>query len=88
MKFRDSAVWLVFIICGVAGYITGHFDKFPFIPHEYQGLVEMVGTVAAGVGLKMGTSPLELSPEGKVRKQIQDLGKSEPSQPTVLPPAA
>lgn len=64
---RDNAIWLVLLAGGAAAYVAGHFDKFPWIPTQYQGLVDLLGALAAIVGAKLGMSPLKLSDEGKVQ---------------------
>lgn len=89
VKHRDWVGWTVFIIAGAVTYITAHYDKFPWIPQQFQGLVEMLGVLATGVGAKLSTSGLTLSPEGRAQEAMdKPLDTPELPQPPVLPPAA
>jgi hypothetical protein len=55
---RDSRWWFVMIIGGVAAFVASHKEKFPFIPADYQGLVELVAFTSTLVGGLLGQSPL------------------------------
>jgi len=57
---RDSIVWWFGMAGAAAAYIAAHFNRFPWIPEGYQGVVELIAFLAGVTSGKMAWSPLPL----------------------------
>lgn len=61
MLTRDHFIWTLLALGGAAGFVATHFEKFPFISHDYQGTVELAAFLCTVIGAKAGMSPLPKS---------------------------
>jgi NhaP-type Na+/H+ or K+/H+ antiporter len=60
---RDSVVWWVGMIGGVAGGLAASFDLFPWFPPPVQHAISLIAFVVGIVSGKLATSPLPHSKE-------------------------
>lgn len=61
---RDSVLWLVLFVGGLATFLSGHFDlltKAFALGPTWQARVELVGAIAGFVGAYLRMSPAPLS---------------------------
>lgn len=65
---RDSIIWWVSMIGGVAVGVSGSFTLFPWITPGWQHGISLVGFIYGVVSGKMATSPLPISPEGHAKE--------------------
>ncbi len=88
---RDSVLWTVCLFGSVAAALSagmGDHGPFAWLSESAKHTILMVSSITGAVSGFMKTSPLSLSPEGQVKEQFAQIGKPEPTQPTVLPPSA
>lgn len=67
--YRDSAIYWLGIIGGLAVALGGHFElvqkAFPGLSAAWEGRIELVAFIVSILSAKASMSPLSLSPEGK-----------------------
>ncbi len=88
---RDSLLWTVGLFGSVAAALStgmGEHGPFAWLSESAKHAILMVSSVTGAVSGFMKTSPLSLSVEGQVKEQFEQMGKSGPAQPPVLPPSA
>lgn len=67
---RDSAILTFTVIAALGAVPLAHFNAIPWITPATQQTVELVAAAAGIVAGILRTSPLSLSPEGKLEEGI------------------
>jgi hypothetical protein len=71
---RDSWLWIIAIVAGVATGLASNFALFPWIPAPWQHGIAIVAFIGAIVAGKLSMSPLPLSAVGQVQANAGNLG--------------
>lgn len=60
---RDSIVWTLGMLGGLAIAFAGHLEMFAWFPLEVQRTIEVIAFIAAVLSGKLATSPLPGKPK-------------------------
>lgn len=55
---RDSLIWWIGILGGVATGLAAHLDQFSWLPDNVEKVIELTAFIVSIISGKMATSPL------------------------------